>query len=144
MQKSRILLAGGAAFALLALPVAASAASTRLAATLAGANEPAGGDPDGSGKFSVEVDPDTGDFCYTLSGAGIEAPTAAHVHSGAAGSDGPVVITLQVTGNDNDECVAVEPDTLKTILAAPAGYYVNIHTATYPKGAIRGQLAKAQ
>lgn len=144
MQKSRILFAGTAAFAMLALPVAASAASTKLTATLAGANEPAGGDPDGSGKFNAEVDPGTGDFCFTLSATGIETPTAAHVHSGAAGSDGPVVVTLQVTGEDNDECVAVEPDTLKAILATPANYYVNVHTATYPKGAIRSQLAKAQ
>jgi hypothetical protein len=27
-------------------------------------------------------------------------------------------------------------------LANPAAYYVNVHTADYPDGAIRGQLAK--
>jgi len=141
MLTSRILLAAGAA-ALLALPTAASAVVTKLTATLAGANETGGGDTDGSGKFSADVDADSGDFCFKLSGSRIDPPTAAHVHTGAAGTDGPPVITLQVTGDDSDECVAVEPDTLKAILAAPANYYVNIHTAPFPKGAVRGQLSK--
>jgi hypothetical protein len=31
---------------------------------------------------------------------------------------------------------------LKPIIANPAGYYVNIHNADFPGGAVRGQLAK--
>jgi len=143
MQKIRNLLLGGAAAAVLAIP-AAAVAGTKLAGTLTGANEPAGGDPKGSGKFSAEVDPDTGDFCFTLSANGIGAATAAHVHSGAAGTDGPPVIMLTVTGEGTDECVAAEPDTLKAILAAPSDYYVNVHSAAFPKGAIRSQLAKVK
>lgn len=144
MLKSRVLLAGAAAAAVLALPAAASAATVKLTATLDGASEPAGGDPDGKGALSAEVDPDTGDFCYTLSATDTDKPVAAHIHTGAAGVEGAPVITLQVTGAAGDECVAVEPDTLKAILAAPEGYYVNVHTAALPKGAIRGQLAKAK
>jgi hypothetical protein len=49
------------------------------------------------------------------------------------------VITVDVS-NSGDECVAVEPDVLKAIIANPAGYYVNVHTADFPAGAIRGQL----
>lgn len=131
---------GAALVALVALPAAASAASVKLNSTLAGANEPAGGDAKGSGKLTAEVDADTGDFCYTLTARGMGAPTAAHVHSGAAGVEGPPVITLQVTGDSGDECVAVEPEALKPILAAPANFYVNVHSAAFPKGAIRGQL----
>lgn len=144
MLKSRTLLAGVAAAAMLAMPAAASAATARLTATLDGASEPAGGDADGKGALSAEVDSDTGDFCYTLSASGIDKPVAAHIHTGAAGAEGPPVITLQVTGAAGDECVAVEPDTLKAILAAPEGHYVNVHTAALPKGAIRGQLAKGK
>lgn len=121
------------------LPAMALAAPVTLAATLDGANEPAGGDPDGTGSFTVEIDADAGDFCYTLKGAKIAAPTAAHVHSGAAGVEGPPVITMHVA---DDECMAVEPEVLKPIVASPADYYVNIHTADFPKGAVRGQLAK--
>jgi hypothetical protein len=140
MPKSRILLLGAAAS--LALSSAASAATVKLTATLTGANETAGGDLDGSGKLSADVDADSGDFCYTLTAKGTDAPTMAHVHSGNAGVDGPPVLTLQVTGEDGDECVAAEPDTLKAILAAPGDYYANVHTGAFPKGALRGQLTK--
>ena len=52
------------------------------------------------------------------------------------------MVTLAITGEGSDECVAVEPDTLKAIVAAPEGYYVNVHSAAFPKGAVRGQLSK--
>lgn len=140
MLKSRFALLAGVVA--LAVPAAASAAAVKLTAALTGAGETPPGDPKGTGKFAAEADPDSGDFCYTLTYSGSEKPVAAHVHTGAKGTDGPPVVTLQVTGSDGDECVAVEPDTIKAILAAPDGYYVNVHTATWPKGAARGQLAK--
>lgn len=122
----------------LAVPAPAIAAPVTLTATLAGSNEPAGGDADGAGTFSATVDPATGDFCYTLTATKIAKPTMAHVHSGAAGKDGPPVITIDVA---SDECRAPDPDVLKAIVAAPQNYYVNVHTADFPGGAIRGQLA---
>jgi CHRD domain len=124
-----------------AMPATALAAQVKLVAALTGANEPAGGDPKGSGAFKVSIDADAGDFCYSLSGTGIGKPTMAHVHSGAVGVDGPPVITIDVA---DDECRAVDPAVLKQIVAAPANYYVNIHTAAFPKGAVRGQLVVAK
>lgn len=120
-------------------PLAAMAAPVTLVATLSGAAETSPGDPDGSGQFSVEIDADTGDFCYTLTGNALDQVMAAHVHTGAAGTDGPPVVNLEMT---SDECIAVEPAVLKPIVDNPAGYYVNIHTGPFPKGAVRGQLAK--
>lgn len=118
---------------------AAIAAPVILGATLAGANETAGGDPDGSGSFTVEIDPDAGDFCYTVKARDIATPTMVHVHSGAAGTDGPPVVTITMA---EDECIAAEPDVLRPIVATPGNYYVNVHTADYPKGAVRGQLER--
>jgi len=127
--------------AAIAAPVTALAAETKLAATLVGANEPAGGDAKGKGTFSAVIDADAGDFCYTLTANGIGKPTAAHVHSGAAGADGAPVITIEVA---DDECRAVDPALLKQIVAAPASYYVNVHSAAFPAVAIRGQLETAK
>lgn len=129
--------------AVLALtPVAAAAETVVLTANLSGANEVGGGAPEGNGAFRVEINTETGDFCYTLYGEKISAPTMAHVHTGAAGTNGGPVITMDVTGKGSDMCIAVEPDKLKPIVANPAGFYVNIHTADFPGGAVRGQLAK--
>ncbi len=135
-----ILLGSATAFAL--VPVAASAETVVLTANLSGTNEVGGGAPDGNGAFRVEINSETGDFCYTLYGEKIAAPTMAHVHTGAAGTNGAPVITMDVTGKGSDMCIAVEPEKLKPILANPAGFYVNIHTADFPGGAVRGQLTK--
>ena len=137
MPKSMQLLLGSAFSALLAVP--AVAAPVTLVATLNGANQTGGGDADGTGTFSAEIDADAGDFCYTLTAEKVDTVTMAHVHSGAAGANGPPVVTLEL---GSDLCVAAEPDVLKAILAAPEGYYVNVHNAAYPAGAIRGQLVK--
>lgn len=113
-----------------------------LTATLAGVNETGGGDPDGSGKFRAEIDADSGDLCFTLTVDGIGAPTAAHIHAGAAGADGDPVTTIAVTGPDGDECVAMPREAAKAIVTTPGAYYVNVHDAAFPKGAVRGQLVK--
>lgn len=145
MTRNLLLLASAAT--LMLAPVAASAETVVLTANLSGANEvgangPGAGAPDGSGAFRVEINTETGDFCYTLYGEKIAAPTMAHVHTGAAGVNGGPVITMDVTGKGSDMCIAVEPDKLKPIVANPSGFYVNIHTADFPGGAVRGQLTK--
>lgn len=117
----------------------ASAASVVLTATLSGANAVPPGDPDGSGKFSVEIDPDFGDFCYTLTTDKVGKASAAHIHSGGAGASGDVVVSVQVA---SDTCIAVEPSKLKPIVDKPEDFYVDVHTAANNTGAVRGQLAK--
>jgi hypothetical protein len=114
-------------------------AAVILTATLSGANEVAPGDPDGGGRFTVEIDPDLGDFCYTLTTDKVGKASGAHIHAGAAGSNGAVVVTLQVA---SDMCIAVEPSKLKPMVENPEDFYVNVHTAAHPDGAVRGQLAK--
>lgn len=138
MDRMKLAILGGAVA--LALPGVALAAPVVLTAELSGANETQGGDPQGSGSFRAEINADTGDLCYTLTDKNVGEATAAHIHKGAAGVDGDHLLPLDITEDGDDLCIAAEPDLLKQIIAAPGDYYVNIHTAAFPKGAVRGQL----
>jgi hypothetical protein len=74
-----------------------------------------------------------------------------HIHSGAAGVAGPVLIDTGLspqapvpmpagTGTFSFTGVAVSAENVTAILANPAGYYFNVHTVLNGAGAIRGQL----
>ncbi len=141
-RKSAHHLAAGAAVCCALAPVAALAAPVKLVAVLTGAGETGGGDPKAVGGFKVEMDPETNDFCYSLWADKGFKPSMAHVHSGAAGSDGPPLTTLDITGKASDACIAIDKAKLQPIADNPALFYVNIHSAAFPKGAMRGQLVK--
>ncbi len=128
-----------AAFASVALATAALAAPIGFSATLADGGE---GNPDGSGSATITIDPDTGEVCYDLTVDGIGPVTASHIHVGAEGENGDVVVPLDTDGFDgtSSACVDASDADLDAIIADPAGYYVNIHTEEFPAGAIRGQL----
>ncbi len=97
----------------------------------------------GHGTASVTIDTAKGQLCYELSATGTDTPTMAHVHKGAAGVAGPVVVPLDPPAQGSSKgCATAPADTLAAILAEPSNYYVNVHTAKYPKGAMRGQLGK--
>ena len=130
---------------LLAVPVSAAVMPVDLAANLRGANQvPKGsGDPDGSGWAYVSVAP--GKVCYTISVRGIKLPaTEAHIHKGAAGVNGDVVVNFKPPDQSgiSGGCTAVKSTLSKQIQNNPANYYVNIHNKDFPEGAIRGQLQK--
>lgn len=114
----------------------AFAAGTALKSALSGASG-------GSGTASFTVDPDKGQVCYELSVSGIDTARAAHIHKGAEGASGPPVVMLDAPATGTSKgCADPGADVAKAILADPAGYYVNVHTATAPGGAVRGQLSK--
>lgn len=140
MKHAELMALGAAVLLVAGMAGQAIAKPVKLVATLGGAAETAGGDPDGVGGFKADVDDETGDFCFTLWADKTTKPTMAHVHEGTAGNDGKPVATIEVTGKDSDDCIAMEPELLKKIIAAPGAYYVNVHTADFPKGAVRGQL----
>ena len=125
--------------------VANDAVGNQFRAQLAVANEPAGGDPDGAGLARIEISGTTNTICTDLEVRMISPATAAHIHRGAAGVNGPPVVTLDVPDdNDSDDCDEVQESLLREIRANPAGFYVNVHTADYPDGAIRGQLVNVE
>lgn len=104
---------------------------------------PTGDVANARGTFSATVTKtDTGaSVAWQMSFSGLSANAiAAHIHTGAAGSPGPVVLALcgpctsPASGTGN-----VPEAVLQAIEAGTA--YVNIHTPTNPGGEIRGQLA---
>jgi hypothetical protein len=113
--------------------------------SLKGKNEvPGPGDSDGSGSAAITVDRTLNQVCFTIHVSGLTLPaTGAHVHQGATGIAGPIVVTLappDATGSSSG-CVVVTADLVNAILANPSGYYVNVHTTDFPDGALRGQLS---
>ena len=133
----------GATVASLALASTVLAAETELTAELAGDAETAA---EGTGSAMVTLDPETGEACWELTAEGIGAVTQSHIHVGAAGESGDVVVPLDVDGFDgtSEGCVAdQDAEALQAIIDDPAGYYVNLHTEEFPGGAIRGQLSAA-
>ena len=98
---------------------------------------------DGQGRITVVVDPPKGTACYIMNVTGIAPATMAHIHRGGAGTDGPPVVTLEAPADGSSGgCQPIAADLAQALLANPAGFYVNVHNAVFPRGAIRGQLEK--
>jgi len=132
------------AAALLATPALSQTGGRKLQTSLSGAVEvPGPGDTDGRGAATVTVNPGKNQICYTLSVRNIDRATGAHIHEAAPGAAGPVVVPLKApsTGSANG-CVTVARELAMEILKTPSDYYVNVHNAAFPAGAVRGQLAK--
>lgn len=136
---SAALAAAGIVTPLVAAP---AAAPVEMSTRMTGAAEvPGPGAPQGAGIADIRLDPSQGRLCFRLTVKGTDTPTMAHVHKGATGVAGPVTVVLAPPKDGRSKgCVSVAADTLDAIIASPRDYYVNVHTATYPKGAMRGQL----
>ena len=116
-----------------------------------------GASPSGTATFTVQG----ATVAYKLSAAGLSGPpTAAHIHVGASGAAGPVIVPLTVaagsspgtaTGEGTFDATGVKGKkadgsamSLEDVLAAmrSGGAYVNVHTANNKPGEVRGQIEK--
>ena len=150
---SRIRLAGIAVAAGLLvglLPGSAVAVSDphTLVATLDGSNMPyPGGDPGGSGTFSLALDRALARACFvldvSLSDPAGDPATAIDIHDSFSGDPGDVVLALasSVDGSGHASgCVAASVALINSMLATPNRFDVVVHTAGYPGGAVRGWI----
>lgn len=121
--------------------------NVKLNAALTGAMEvPGPGDSDGRATARIMLKKHQ--ICFKLSWRGIATPTAAHIHKAPLGVAGPVVVPLPLTKMHSNQaaakkvhdCVDVDPALIADIRQDPSDYYVNIHNADFPAGAVRGQL----
>lgn len=146
-QSTRSALLANIAFSLLLLLCAADAAHAQTSDTLSGElsgdeERPGPGDPDGGGTFEITLHSRRGEICYRLTVEDIQPATAAHIHAGVAGEAGPISVKLEPPADGSAEgCVVVDRDLINAISNRPASYYVNVHNAELPAGAVRGQLA---
>lgn len=117
-------------------------AGNSMMVTLTGAAEvPGPGDTDGSGTASVTLNHDKGEVCYDITVKDIGKPTAAHIHTGAAGASGGVKVPFKANADGTWKgCATVDKTVIKEIMDNPANFYVNVHNDEFKAGAIRGQL----
>jgi hypothetical protein len=122
----------------------AMAAGRPLEATLTGAAEVAGGDPDGSGTAKITLNQDREEVCWNITVQGISlASLRAHIHKAPVGANGPIVVPFFEADDVRlSGCVGADDELIKDIRKHPSDYYVNVHNADFPGGALRGQLSK--
>jgi hypothetical protein len=120
--------------------------------TLHGSQEVPPADPDGRATALLDIDTESGKICWDLRFTRIGTPTMAHIHNAPKGVNGQIKVFFFA----NDTHPLPDPDLLERgrakgcndedpTLAAdiaqhPDQYYVNIHNARFPGGAVRGQL----
>jgi hypothetical protein len=130
----------GATIALISVATASGAlqkGGNSLHAALSGKVEVPKGDADGRGTAEVKINGTT--VCWEINASRVATLVAAHIHKGRAGVAGPVVVPFGKTYKSKG-CTKAAAAVAAAIKRNPSGYYVNVHNAKYPGGALRGQL----
>jgi len=124
----------------LAASAATSATGTKFEVALKGSNEAPAAPASNKGKVELTLNAKTGKVCWQFKLAHVDgAPNQAHIHKGKRGVSGNVVIPLGGTYK-RQGCTTASKSLVKSIVKTPAGFYVNVHNAKHPLGAMRGQL----
>jgi len=127
-------------------PIAAAPmqADQMVTVTLTGLEEvPDPGDPDGTGTAAVTFKSGSGEVCWDIKVENIVLPSiGAHIHEGAKGVAGPVVVPLSPPDANGAASGCRKPDAvlMARIMQNPESFYINVHSTDFPAGAVRGQL----
>ena len=97
----------------------------------------------GEGTFVARSNIGQGRICWKLTVTGLADVTAAHIHYRLGDKAGQIALPLALptpfTGTAVG-CTNTSRALVKQILKNPPSFYVNVHTTTYPGGAISGTL----
>jgi hypothetical protein len=114
-------------------------ADTLVTATLSGSAEVPANPSASTGNVSGTFNEETKMLMFDITYTGF-TPVAWHIHKAAAGANGGVIFNMGTTFSTPfmfmQTLDAAQESDLKAGL-----YYVNLHSATYPNGEIRGQLS---
>jgi hypothetical protein len=125
-----------------ASPAGASAQrprTTSFIAVMNGHNEVPAADADATGiaLFSLKSNRQ---LCWVVIAHKVDGTlTAAHIHAGAAGKNGPVAVPLTLWPG----CTWLSRKLARALRDHPSWFYANVHSTAFPNGAVRGQLMKA-
>ena len=107
---------------------------------LSGAKEVPPTDSAASGTAVVVIDPVSRQFTATATTTGLVG-TAAHIHEGASTDTGPVVFPMtEVPRGSGTWRVSGQLSEAQMIALLAERYYINVHSARFPGGEIRGQI----
>ncbi len=126
-------------------------------AALSGKDEVASVNTPAKGEATFELDKAGKTLKYRVTVSDIENVTAAHVHEGAKGKDGPPLALIDIKGKkmgkfsgtlavgtitDKDLLGPMKGKTVKDLVKEieAGNTYVNVHTTKYPNGELRGQI----
>ena len=114
--------------------------TTAFTAELKGSSEVPTTESNAKGKAEVTYDGSTKTLRWTISYWGLTgSATAAHFHGPAReGENAGVMITISPLPSPMKGAAILTEDQSKALVAG--NMYINVHTAKYPDGEIRGQL----
>lgn len=133
--------AGFARFQLAMPGTPSSSSSMTIEGTASGAEEVPAQNHQSRAPFRFALDEVTKDLSFTVSVEGIaqEDVTAAHIHRGARGTNGPIIHALSLTSfSQVSGTVRLSDDDIADLRAG--NFYVNIHSKANPAGFARMQL----
>ena len=130
---------------MLASPVIAEGLTTFAVSATGSQEVPGPGDSDGSVAANLTINSEKEEVCFEIQAKDIASATLAHIHAGAAGTAGPIVISLTApTEGFSKGCSHASRELIQQISQNPGNFYLNIHNAEFKTGAVRGQLGKNQ
>jgi hypothetical protein len=106
--------------------------------TLSGTNEVPAVTTAASGGGTITIG-DDGSTSGSVSTTGVSG-TAAHIHEGAAGKNGPVIVPLRKEGDTYKVPPGAKLTEAQMTSFKAGNLYINVHSAANPGGEIRGQL----
>ncbi len=127
--------------------VVAAEGTQTFKADLSGMNQVPAVDSKGTGSATLRYNPATHELTWTITYSDLSSDvTAAHIHSGAAGANGKVVIPLTAKGATANPSPIKGSATITDDQAmdlSSGNMYVNVHTTDHKGGEIRGQIMPA-